>query len=77
MIINPILLPQRSETQLLYARPAPPLEGQHQHDQRLLRGAERGGGGAQVPGPQEEEEAEGDGEPRQWDQLPVHLALHD
>ena len=53
------------------------MVGQHQHDQRVLRGAEQGGGGAQVPGPQEEEDGEGEGEPRQWDQLPVHLALHD
>ena len=52
------------------------MVSQHQHDQRLLRGAEQGGGGAQVPGPQEEEEGEGDGKPSQWDQLPVHLALH-
>ena len=38
---------------LLPARHPQPLGGQHQHDQRLLRGARAGGqGGVQIPGPQ-------------------------
>ena len=32
---------------------------------------------SQVPGQQEEAEGEGGGDARHWDQLPVHLALHD
>ena len=44
---------QGEETELLHARPPPPLGRQHQHDQRLLRGARPGGqGGVQIPGPQ-------------------------
>ena len=45
--------PQEWEAELLPARPAPPVDREHQHDQRLLPGAQPGpAGGAQIPRPQ-------------------------